>query len=139
MDAAATEYRLPRILLLAIIKTESGGNVRAVNFNKNGTRDVGPMQVNSLWVKVLERKYGLQNVEHHLRQDPCYNIRVGAWILKQQGIGAGPMSSAEFWRRVGAYHSRTPRLNRRYALKVYENYRWLITHYAWWFIKNNYW
>lgn len=131
--SAAQEYQVPRILLLAIIKTESDGNVRAVNINSNGTKDVGLMQINTLWEKKLKTTYGIQNADHHLRSNYCYNIRVGAWILRQEiGSSVTPSSGySEYWRRVGNYHSHTPHHNQQYRNKVLNNLRWLIDNTAW--------
>lgn len=127
---AAQEYAVPRILLLSIIKTESGGNINAFRVNRNGTHDTGPMQINTVWAQRLEKRYGIHHVAHHLRNDACYNIRVGAWILKNElsGFDAKGASANEYWRRVGNYHSRTPSHNERYRWTVIKNMRWLINH-----------
>lgn len=134
VSAAAVEYSVPRILLLAIIKAESSGNIKAVNLNRNGTRDVGPMQINTVWSQHLENRYGIMNASHHLRNNYCYNIRVGAWILKTElgDIDIKHVDPNEYWRRVGNYHSKTPKFNQIYRSKVIANMQWLIKHTKWW-------
>lgn len=132
--SAAAEYSVPRILLLAIIKTESAGNAGALHLNRNGTHDVGLMQINTIWSHHLQSRYGIAHASHHLRNDYCYNIRVGAWILKKEIGDAGFVQGnpGEYWRRVGNYHSKTPEFNRIYQRKVIANMKWLAKNTKWW-------
>jgi hypothetical protein len=53
-EEAATKYGINAQLLYAIAKTESGLNPQAFNRNKNGSYDVGLMQINS----ICSRPYG---------------------------------------------------------------------------------
>merc|ERR1711862_384254 len=94
---AGTRYQVDPWLLYAIAEQESSLNPLAVNHNnRDKSRDVGIMQINSFWFPKLE-KYGLS--EQRLF-DPCTNIHVGAWILSQsiQVFGNN-------WRAVGAYNA----------------------------------
>ena len=109
---AATRYGVNEQLLYAIAKTESGLNPSAINRNKNGSYDIGLMQINSSWFPVL-RKYGLS--EAHV-WDPCTNIQVGAWILAQNMYRLG-----NSWEAVGAYNSSKAPYRLRYAQKVFKN------------------
>ncbi|WP_136416912.1 lytic transglycosylase domain-containing protein [Herbaspirillum sp. ST 5-3] len=111
-EDAAAHYGVNAHVLYAIAKTESGLNPNAVNRNKNGSYDIGLMQINSSWLPTL-RKYGVD--EQRLRQ-PCVNIYVGAWILAQNMQRLG-----NSWEAVGAYNSSKPTLRQRYAWKVYKN------------------
>lgn len=112
-DLAAKTYNVPVKILKAIAKVESSNNPIAVNnSNKNGTKDMGLMQINSLWLKELA-KY---NISEKDLLDPCQNIIVGAWILKQNLVKHGYS-----WKGIGSYHSITPGLNRSYAWKIYKN------------------
>lgn len=99
-------------LLYAIAKTESGLNPNAMNRNKNGSYDIGLMQINSSWLPTL-RKYGV--TEERLK-DPCVNLQVGAWILAQNMARMGLT-----WEAVGAYNARDPKLRIKYARLVYKN------------------
>lgn len=111
-EDAAKKYGINAYLLYAIAKTESGLNPRAINRNKNGTYDIGLMQINSNWLATL-RKYGLDEQQLY---DPCTSIQVGAWILAQNMRRLG-----NTWNAVGAYNASTPAYRLRYALKVYKN------------------
>lgn len=109
---AAARYGMNPYLLYAIAKTESSLNPRAINRNKNGSYDIGLMQINSWWLPKL-RKYGIE--EEHL-WDPCTNLHVGAWVLAQNMHRMG-----NTWEAVGAYNARDPDLRKKYAHKVYKN------------------
>ncbi len=111
-EEAAQKYGINVYLLHAIAKTESSLNPRAINRNKNGSYDIGLMQINSSWLPTL-RKYGLK--EEHL-YDPCTSIQVGAWVLAQNMRRLG-----NSWDAVGAYNSSKPTIRLQYALRVYKN------------------
>ena len=108
-EAAANRYGISSALLYAIAQTESSLNPRAIGHNRNGSRDIGLMQINSWWLPRLAA-YGI--TEAHLF-DPCTNLHVGAWIL------AGNVQRLGYrWEAVGAYHARNPALRMRYAHSV---------------------
>jgi soluble lytic murein transglycosylase-like protein len=111
-EDAATRYGINPYLLYAIAKTESGLNPNAVNRNRNGSYDLGLMQINSRWLPIL-RKHG---IDEQSLLDPCTSIHVGAWILAQNMQRMG-----NSWEAVGAYNARDPVLRQRYAGKVYRN------------------
>jgi soluble lytic murein transglycosylase-like protein len=79
-EEAGRYYGVSPRLLWAIAKVESNFNPKALNRNKNGTYDIGLMQINSRWLPVL-RRYGLY--DDRLIWEPCYNTFVGAWVLRQ--------------------------------------------------------
>jgi soluble lytic murein transglycosylase-like protein len=111
-DEAATRYGVNTNLLYAIAKTESNFNPAAINRNKNGSYDIGMMQINSSWLPLL-RKYGI--TENQL-YDACTSIHVGAWILAQNIRRLG-----NSWNAVGAYNAADLQRRQAYALKVYRN------------------
>jgi soluble lytic murein transglycosylase-like protein len=97
-------------LLYAIARTESGLDPQAVGRNRNGSRDIGLMQINSAWLPTLA-SHGIE--ERHLFE-PCTNIHVGAWIL------AGNVQRLGYtWEAVGAYNAANPALRRAYIEKVW--------------------
>ena len=113
-DAAASRYHVDRHLLHAIARTESSLNAHAVNVNRNGTRDIGLMQINSAWLPTLAT-HGLRERDLY---DPCTNLHVGAWILATQIQRLGPT-----WNAVGAYHSPTRARRLTYVTRVQNHYR----------------
>jgi len=115
INQAAVQWHVPATIILSVIKTENGRNGLAVK-NKNGTYDLGVMQINTSWLPMLKSK-GL-TVEQ-VKSDPCINVSVGTWILAQ-GIAAGAG-----WKGVGNYNSYTEKHNQIYREKVkvtYSNY-----------------
>lgn len=97
------------MLLKAISRVESAGNPHALNRNKDGSFDIGHMQINSRWITKLWH-FGISPVQ---LWDPCINTHVGAWILAQsvQRLGYS-------WTAVGSYNAGSPEKRDRYARKV---------------------
>ena len=110
--AASNHYKIPEKLLKAIAKIETKLDPYAININKNRTYDIGLMQINSTWLPKLN-KAGISRED---LLDGCKNIQVGAWILasniKQYGFNS---------KAIGAYNSRNPFYQERYARKVLSN------------------
>jgi soluble lytic murein transglycosylase-like protein len=110
-EEAASRYQVPSVLLKAISRVESAGNPSAINRNKDGSFDIGHMQINSRWLPKLSH-FGISRDQ---LWDPCTNTLVGAWILAQnvQRIGYS-------WNAVGAYNAASPEKRDRYARKISE-------------------
>jgi soluble lytic murein transglycosylase-like protein len=111
-NEAAARYRVNSGLLYAIARTESGLNPLAVGRNRNGSRDIGLMQINSAWLPTLAA-YGIS--ERDLFH-PCTSIHVGAWLLAHNFHHLGYT-----WEAVGAYNAASPSLRRAYIDKVQRN------------------
>jgi soluble lytic murein transglycosylase-like protein len=112
-EASAAKYGVDPFLLAAIGRVESSFNPNAHNRNKNGTEDIGIMQINTVVLREVER-FGITRDQLF---EPCINIDVAAWKLATHFRDHGVT-----WFAVGAYHSKTPALNRIYQLKVYLAY-----------------
>lgn len=111
-DEAAERYQVNSALLYAIARTESGLNPLAVGRNRNGSRDIGLMQINSAWLPTLAA-YGIS--ERDLFR-PCTSIHVGAWLLARNFERLGYT-----WEAVGAYNAASPGLRLVYVDKVRRN------------------
>lgn len=111
-EEAGLRYGVNPALLVAIARTESSMNPNAINRNRNGSYDLGLMQINSSWFPKL-RQHGI--TEQQLRQ-PCFSIHVGAWIMAQNMQRFG-----NSWDAVGAYNTSHPVRRIAYAQKVYRN------------------
>ena len=114
INQAAVMYRVPASLIISVLRTENGRKGMA-KANSNGSFDYGPMQINTIWVKSLE-KSGLTIDD--IQNNPCINIMVGSWILSQS-ISKAPNQ----WKGVGDYHSHTYVFNQKYQHKVLDNYK----------------
>lgn len=111
-DTAASYQSVDANILRAISKKENNRCDGAINKNKNGSIDIGCMQINSVHFKELSA-YGVSPY-HLAEQDQCKNIYVGAWHYKLMIQKYG-----NTWTAVGAYHSETPKLRDQYAADVY--------------------
>lgn len=100
---------MPAPLILSIMKKENGHNGQAVH-NKNGTYDLGVMQVNTRWLSTLAR-YGYTRDD--LQFNPCKNVMAGSWILAQS-MAEGQST----WVGVGNYNSHTLKINHAYHISI---------------------
>lgn len=119
--SAGQQHAIEPELLQAIADVESGQMADAMNYNKNGTRDIGLMQINS---SHLHRLSAQGITEQRLLDEPCLSVEVGASVL------AGFVSLYGYnWTAVGAYNAgnapgrQAARL--RYAHKVWQRYQTL--------------
>jgi soluble lytic murein transglycosylase-like protein len=114
---AASVQQLPPELLISVIKVE-GGAPGVVAKNSNKTEDLGVMQVNTgAWLPLVARAHFAGDrisAYQRLRDDGCYNIQVGAWILRR----AIDQEKGDLWQGVGRYHSATPMYKQRYSALV---------------------
>ncbi|WLI78761.1 lytic transglycosylase domain-containing protein [Kosakonia sp. H02] len=120
---AGERYGIEPELLQAIATVESGLSATAFNKNRDGSTDVGLMQINSQHFKYL-KKYRI--TPGSLLNNPCQNIMTGAWVL------AGQMRIFGYsWEAVGAYNAgnarnKKTRLARmKYSQKVARVYQGL--------------
>lgn len=105
---AGQMYGINPLVLKSIAKVESNTDPGAFNRNRNGTFDVGLMQINSIWrAQMGEERWKLLG-------DACYNTKTGAWILAMCINDYGYN-----WKALGCYHSRTPGLSEEYARRVF--------------------
>ncbi len=111
---ASQTYSVPPAVLVGIYKAE-GGSIGQEVYNKNKTHDLGPMQINTIWVPELAERWGVNETTARtwLRDDACTNIGVAAWILRGHMDETGSLSKA-----IAHYHSRTPRHGDKYQRRV---------------------
>lgn len=95
-------------LLRSIARIESNNNETAINHNRNGTTDLGIMQINSSWIKPM----GLN--EKELLKNPCYNVKTAAKILKKCMDKYGYT-----WEAIGCYNAFNPYARVKYSWKVF--------------------
>ncbi|AUG09339.1 transglycosylase SLT domain-containing protein [Pseudomonas sp. S09G 359] len=121
----ASRYNIEPELLQAIAAVESGYRMDAINAaNRNGTRDIGLMQINSIHLPRL-LKQGI--TEERLLSEPCLSVEVGASILAEfiRRFGYN-------WTAVGSYNvgmgsgPQLETLRMRYAEKIWSHYEALV-------------
>ncbi len=113
---AAQTYNVPPAVMIGILSVEGGSVGQAVR-NTNGSYDLGPMQINTIWVPQLASFWGVNQstARNWIQNDACTNMGVSAWILRQHLNETKSLSKA-----ISYYHSRTPSLGTKYRKKVYE-------------------
>lgn len=127
-DEAARYHGLDPWLLYAVAYVESTHNPGVISKpNRNGTYDIGLMQVNSVHLPRLSR-YGISQAT---LMDACASTYVGAWIMADNIRRYGWS-----WQAIAAYNVgslNTPAraaTGRRYAGKVYAAYAKLSRQHA---------
>ncbi|MBA4416501.1 MAG: murein transglycosylase [Syntrophus sp. (in: bacteria)] len=116
-ENAGAQYGIHNRLLENIARVESNLNPRAINVNTNGSSDMGLMQINSFWIRTLSLR------KEELLSNPCYNVMVGASILRTCIDRFGYS-----WEAVGCYNATGKDRKITYAWKVFnmmkrDNYR----------------
>jgi hypothetical protein len=115
MLAVASAQHLPARVLPSIHAVE-GGAVGTVHVNRDGSEDLGFMQINTRWLPVVARRVGRPEpaVRQALLDNPCFNIVVASAILRVYLREThGNMLAA-----IGDYHSHTPVFNQGYQSQV---------------------
>jgi hypothetical protein len=115
LAAAAHAYQIPERDLYAILAVE-GGRVGEAVFNKNGTHDLGPFQINTSWGNAIARYWRLpvEKALNRVRDDGCANALIAAAILR----GCANETRDDMVAALGLYHSHSPGLAQPYREKV---------------------
>jgi hypothetical protein len=97
------------------LRDQERGWIGAEVLNRDGSHDLGPMQVNSQWVPRLAKLTGRPQVRVRmwLKHDACFNVDSARWIFL-----SGLAVSKDYWKAVGTYHSPTEWRARRYRSAV---------------------
>lgn len=102
------------------LRDQEAGWIGAQVKNRDGTHDLGPLQVNSWWIPriaTLTRRPE-QAVRYWLINDPCFNIEVARWIFLLE-----LSARRDYWLAIGGYHSPLRFRQQRYSLSVEEHMR----------------
>ena len=104
IEAAASTWHISPVVIVILLHVE-GGSLGAVHPNANGTVDIGPMQINQIWLPTLARHWRLTVPQTYaaLENDFCANVVAGTWILNK----AIKAAHGHLWRGVAYYHSHT--------------------------------
>lgn len=110
---AASQYQAYPDLIRAVIGAEAGATGK-ISRNKDGSFDMGLMQINSVHLPEFAR-YGI--TQEMLVNNECLNIMIGTYLLQKSILGSG----GNFWQGVGGYHSKTPDKNTAYQYRVWSH------------------
>ncbi|OHX10812.1 invasion protein IagB [Chromobacterium sphagni] len=118
-EQAGRMFNIEPDLLYAIAQQESGLRPEATGRNRDGSLDLGLMQINSLHLPRL-RRLGID--EKQLLGNACLSVIVGASILSDMMKRYGYS-----WEAVGAYNAGVSperrMLRMRYARQVWQRYQ----------------
>lgn len=89
---ASQTYQVPPAAMIGIMHVE-GGRVGQEVLNSNGSYDLGPMQVNTIWVPQLAKMWKVDGATARswVRDNGCVNVYVAAWICARKSM-KGPDS-----------------------------------------------
>lgn len=127
IEKASQEYSVPAPVIGAVYLTEKGkvGQAKPNYTTRNGVSyvssyDLGLMQINTVHLDTLSKSYGVDKrvVAHYLKNDACYNINMGAYLLRNH-----IERKNSIWGGVAAYHSKTPSVGQAYLQKIREHYK----------------
>lgn len=110
---AAKIAGVDRDLIVAIAKHESGFDPRIVHYNKNGSRDIGILQINSVHLPELQLA-GFVEADLY---DGCTNMQIGAVYLKE-----AIRRNGNTWRAVGTYNASSEAKRVAYVNKISAEY-----------------
>jgi hypothetical protein len=102
-------------VLLAVLRTE-GGRPGEFAINRNGSADLGPMSVNTVWLPTLAKRYGTteDEIRHRVASDGCTNVAAAAWILGRKIAETGNV-----WKGVARFHSTNTAKQATYLKRVH--------------------
>ena len=126
LNNAANRYQVPAMALLAILKTESDGRTGVVGKNKNGTKDIGPAQLNTgSWAKYMINKHNIPL--EALRDNMCQALMAQAYALRWEWNRCiTKRNNPDIWCAIAYYHSPTPKYQRIYVSKVWKHYQQIV-------------
>ncbi|MBW8191331.1 lytic transglycosylase domain-containing protein [Neiella marina] len=114
LSKSAKKHQVPEVMLRAIMDVEAG-KVGTVKANRNGSADLGVMQINT--INLNEIKTNFPDVGwYELATRPCTNIDVAAWFLKKKIDNR----DGHVIEGVGDYHSKTPEVRIKYMFRIFE-------------------
>lgn len=128
--SASQANHVPPDIAASILYVE-GGKVGTISQNKNGSVDLGVMQINDkVWLSTVSKalfKGDTNKAYNALIYNPCTNIKVGVWIL---GLNLR-RCKGDVWAAVGRYHSSNPVLAEQYISRVKRiNMRFFTKNYS---------
>lgn len=119
LNASAVHHIEPEILL-SIISVE-GGRVGAVSVNKNGSEDLGIMQINThAWLPLVSNTFSLAISRLQTKSLPMMVVLI--YMLAHGYFQKRSQRKMEMYGRVGKYHSKTPTYKYKYIEKVKKEY-----------------
>lgn len=118
--SASHDYNIDYFLLHAIREQEAGVNGKK-NLNRDGTRDHGEFQINTVVVEDF-KEFGISISD--VTYDTCLNVYTAASHLFRKMKETG-----DIWRGVAWYHNKRSVYGTPYARKVYTRYSRMVKNF----------
>lgn len=117
IKSSAIHHGIPE-MYLRIIRDIEGGKVGTLRRNKDGSTDLGVMQINTINLPAITAAFS--NVGwYELAMKPCVSVDVAAWFIKKKlrrSTTTSPLNA------LVDYNSKTPEVRIHYAFKVMEKF-----------------
>lgn len=119
----AQKQQLEPEMVWAILRQENG-RVNKHSVNSNKTVDIGPMQINNgkmeRYIRDLQSKTTMtyEQFKHRLYTDACFNVSVGAYVLRTKINAAGSN-----FKGMGWYNSANEPHYSKYLASVKTHYK----------------
>ncbi len=112
---AARVHDVPPAAMVVLLMVEDG-RLGMRSPNTNGTGDLGPFQVNEIWLPKIAQYWDVPEAEARrlVLDDLCANAEAAAWIF---GMNLRE-SNGDLWQGVARYHSMRPDLQGSYLSKA---------------------
>ncbi len=123
ISLVASAYHVPETDMWVLLAQEHG-KIGEISINKNKTVDIGPYQINSLWLPSFTKLWQLpsqQETLERLRDHGCWNAAAAGAIYRYEFDRAGERRAA-----LGLYHSAKPALAAKYLSQLDKKYRLLF-------------
>jgi soluble lytic murein transglycosylase-like protein len=127
VEKEAVSFNLPPLILLAIIKHESGKTCM-MKPNSDGTYDMGRAQINTIHSEELAVKRGISM--ESVACDDRINALVAAWHLKNKRNELYHRGEHDIWSAVGRYHDKRKSYSAPYIRKVKKSYIALLRRFT---------
>lgn len=118
---AANVNHISLSIALALLRTE-GGHPGTMKLNKNGSYDLGVMQVNDrTWIPKIANTYfngDTRKAYTTVRDNGCFNVMMGTQIFATYLKEA----NGNYLTAIGYYNSHTPKYMERYQRTVMQKY-----------------
>lgn len=106
---AAEQYGVPPALIRSVLDVEGGG-YGVDSKNRDGSDDMGWMQINSRWLPTFA-PYAI--TRERLLTDACLNLEVGSWILRHYYL-----RERDWNRAIRSYNTGSGQRGAVYAYRV---------------------
>src|SRR5690554_1528405 len=127
LNEVVETYEIHPIILSMIYRVEGGKTGDKIR-NKDGSHDLGLMQINWESHRDVLEKRGI--TENMVRYNDCINLRYAAHYVRSVTRGIKISTPREYFRAIARYHNKGEPHITVYADKLIEQYKKMIQEYS---------